>query len=163
MPNELICFPEPGAEWVDAGEGGGMYVMAALPRPHDHPDECTIENFIVITRPDAAVSDLRDFWGGSKGQIEDEAARDHAARLLEQNGYPAKASMVRSLISQEALSIPVLFAADMGSTGRTLAARDGGAFWEAAWDDLTPTGILLMDRLKVAFGNSVRLLTFLDT
>jgi hypothetical protein len=163
VTNELICFPEPGAKWVDAGEGNGMYVMATLPRPNDYPDKCTIENFIVITQPDAAVSDLRDFWGDPKEQIEDEQARSHAARLLEREGYAMKASQVRSLISQGSLSIPVLFAADMGSTDRTLAARDGGALWEAGWDDLTPTGILLMDRLRVAFGNSVRLLTFLDT
>ena len=51
----------------------------------------------------------------------------------------------------------------MGSTSRSLKDRTNGAFWEAAWGDLTPGGILLMDRLNIAFGITPDLLTFLDT
>jgi hypothetical protein len=158
----LIKFPEVGDLWEDAGEGG-MYVMAVIPRPADHPDNCTVENFIVLTSPDAAVSDLSDLWPDAKGRYEEEQARNDAARLMEREGFAAKASQVRSLISQDSLSLPVLLAAELGSTSRYLTARKDGALWEATRDDLTPSGILLMNRLHVAFGAAPILLTFLDT
>lgn len=159
--NQLIEFPEAGDAWTDTGEGG-MYVMAVVPRLDDG-DKCVIENFIVLTRPEAAVSSLADFWLDPEGAAEEERAQSHAARLLEREGYAAQAAMVRSLESQSSFSVPVMGAIDLGSTGLTLTATDGSGFWEAGLDDLTPTGVLAVNCLRSRAGVEPRLLTFLDT
>lgn len=162
MTNELIKFPEAGTPWEDAGEGG-MYVYAVVPRPVDFEGECTVENGIVLTAPDASVSDIRDFWGDPESAAEEEAARDDAARLMDREGFATKAATVRGLMSRDSLSVDMLAAVYMGSTSRSLKNFTSGTFWEAAWEDLTPSGILLMDRLNIAFGVAPVLLTFLDT
>lgn len=162
MTNELIKFPEVGETWEDTGEGG-MYVYAVAPRPVGFKDNCTVENSIVLTKPDAPVSDIRDFWGDPQSAATEEKARTEAARLMDREGFVVQAATVRSLVSLDSLSVDMLAAVYMGSTSRSLKDVTNGIFWEAAWEDLTPGGVLLMDRLNIAFGITPHLLTFLDT
>jgi hypothetical protein len=162
MTNELIKFPEADKTWEDTGEGG-MYVYAVVPRPIGFKDNCTVENSIVLTPPDAPVSDIRNFWGDPETAADEKGARDDAARLMDREGFAMKAATVRGLVSLDSLSVDMLAAVYMGSTSRSLKDRTNGTFWEAAWGDLTPSGILLMDRLNIAFGIAPDLLTFLDT
>lgn len=162
MANELIKFPEAGKGWGDTG-GGGMYVYVVVPRPVDFKDNCTVENSPALTALDYPVSHIRDFWGGPKTAAEEEAARDNAARLMDREGFAMKAATMRSLVSLDSLSADMLAAVYMGSTSRSLKSLADGTFRETAWGDLTPSGILLMDRLNIAFGITPTLLTFLDT
>ncbi|MFE0472691.1 hypothetical protein ACFW2V_13850 [Streptomyces sp. NPDC058947] len=163
MCNELIRFPEAGEVWEDTKEGG-MYVFAIVPKPTGHRDNCTIENGIVLSAPDYPVSDIREYWPDMANAVQEEHVRNEAARLMDREGFAVKAAMVRGLASLNGFSTEMLAAVHMGSTSCSLVARNkDGSHWEAAWEDLTPTGTLLLDRLHVAFGVKPVLLTFLDT
>jgi hypothetical protein len=162
MHEELIRFPGVGGTWSDAGEGR-MYVYAVVPRPVDYPDNCIVENMIVLTEPDAPVSDIRPLWGDPASAAEEKAARRDAARLMDREGFAVKAASVRSLVSLDSFSVDMLAAVFMGSTHHSLQVSGGGTFWEAAREDLTVAGTQLLDRLHSAFGVEPVLLTFLDT
>lgn len=162
MSSELIRFPNAGGTWEDTGEGG-MYVYAVVPRPVDFADNCTVENSIVLTPPDAPVSDIRDFWGDPGTAAEERAARNDAARLMDREGFSVKAASVRSLVPLDSLSMDMLAAVYMGSVSRSLKDRTSGAFWEANPGDLTSAGVRLLGQLHDTFGVTPTLLTFLDT
>lgn len=159
MANKLIRFPRTGKEWERVGEGG-MYVIAYLERPHSQRDPCTIDSAINLMRPKAGAG-TGSLWGSEEAYLYGRRLVEDAALLLEKQGQRMKAEPIRANVTFEELSVEMVFAAQMGATGRILKNRETGQLWQAQWSDLTPSGTLLLHQVHTCWMQPPQLITLL--
>lgn len=160
MANALVKFPDACDGWEEV-DGPGMYVLAVLPRGSES-DRCAVGAAITLLRPRGQLlTPIAPLWPTMEARGYDAALLDEAAHLFEANGQPGKAAVIRAQFPITDLSVEVVQATHMGSTERTLRNKETGEYWQAQWEDLTPTGILHMHQINTAFIRPPVLLTFL--
>ena len=160
MANDLVKFPEAGDQWEEVS-GPGMYVLSVLPRGLG-PDQCAVGAAILMLRPKGRLlTPVAPLWPTQENRDYDAHLLEEAARLFEEKGERAKAAVMRAQFPVTDLSVEVLQATHMGSTERTLRSTKTGEFWQAKWEDLTPSGILLQHQIHTCFVRPPVLLTFL--
>lgn len=160
MANQLVKFPKAGESWEEV-DGPGMYVLTMLPR-QDETDECAVGAAITVLRPgDGPIMPGSQFWSTKESLEGDEKLFEQAGELFDEKGEHGKAALVRAQLPLAALSQEMVAAVHLGSTGRTLKSRETGEYWQARWEDLSPSGVLLLHQLHTCFIRSPLILTFL--
>lgn len=161
MANDLVKFPSPGDEWEEV-HGPGMYVLAVLPR-NPEPDPCEVGCAILLLRPKGKLlTRTARLWSPEEIRDSDADLMEEAAKLFDERGEAAKAAVMRAQFPVVAdLSAEVVQATRMGVTDRTLKNRKTGEYWQAQWEDLTPSGTLHLHQIHTGFLRVPVLLTFL--
>jgi hypothetical protein len=158
---QMVNWPgADGLSYMDSGEGG-LYAMLVVPSDDREDDpHCHIDVEVVMTRPDAPQSDVRDFWEPYNGS--DFTKRMDIEKHLREVGRDEWHQWVVRTTSDHDLSVPVRAAIHIGSTSASLYTTWGGAF-TVEYQHLTARGQLLYDTLKAAYQREPKILTFLDT
>lgn len=160
MANDLVKFPEAGDHWEEI-PGPGMYVLAVLPRGAE-PDQCAVGAAILMLRPQGRLlTPVDPLWPTEESRNYDASLLEEAAQLFEEKGERVKAATIRAQFPTTDLSVEVVQATHMGSTARTLRSTKTGEYWQARWEDLTPSGILHLHQIHTCFIRPPVLITFL--
>jgi hypothetical protein len=161
MTAQLVNWPgADGLTYMDTHEGGLYAMLLVLADDEEDDPQCHIDVSVLLTTPDARVSNCGDLWEPYNQQAA--RSRAEAEEILRKSGNQDAYTWAVRSFSDTALSVPVLAAIHIGSTSAALFRVHGGGF-EVTYDDLTFRGKLLYDTLKTAYGREPKLLTFLDT
>jgi hypothetical protein len=160
MANQLVVFPRNGSEWEEV-EGSGMYVLTALPR-ESVEDACAVGAGITLLRPQSdLLLPAGQFWSSRETLEDDEELFEQAGSLFDERGEHAKAALMKAQLPASTLSVEMVAAVRLGASEGTWKSKETGEHWHAQWDDLTPSGILLLHQLHTCFMRAPLILTFL--
>lgn len=160
MANKLVVFPEPGGEWEETS-GSGMYVLTVLPR-EPVEDECAVGAGITLLRPESdLLLPAGQFWSSRESLEDDRKLFDRAGSLFAEKGDHVRAALMKAQLPASTLSVEMVAAVRLGASEGTWKSKETGEYWHARWEDLTPSGILLLHQLHTCFVRAPLILTFL--
>lgn len=157
----------PGSDFYhDTGEGG-LFAYLVVLEPQAPDDPCNVDVHVLLTEPDVRVPfrmaepqlwDQTDYHDRARTRL-------HAARAaLERADEGELAKSLVGLRGEDELSVGLRWAGFLGATSASLCHNTLGGYFEATWDDLTPTGRAVYDALTKEYGErAVHIVTFLDT
>ncbi|AXH66406.1 hypothetical protein SEA_SATIS_257 [Streptomyces phage Satis] len=160
MANQLVVFPRDDSKWEKV-DGSGMYVLTVLPR-ESVEDPCAVGAGITLLRPQSdLLLPAGQFWSSRETLEDDEKLFEQAGSLFDEKGEHAKATLMKAQLPASTLSVEMVAAVRLGASVGTWKSKETGEHWHARWEDLTPSGILLLHQLHTCFMRAPLILTFL--
>ena len=172
-----VDFPVNSKEYISSGEGGMFVQLIVLPSSHsDHVCCGGASTSIVMTESfigdDLSRSPAREYYYFPNSECEHQKRfylEWHQSDVDKSKPLPllpaaCNCYTLDKFSEKNLLSIPLLAAIDLGSTGWSGFSGRKKQYWRAKYGDLTLLGKELYQNLKRLYPRSqLRLLTWLDT